>query len=169
MLALMAAPLHFTADLRISMLFKTIPGFYPVTSIGRLPFLLRFARAARKHGRGELAAPNSFPARANPLSMQDDMKNRGHPRLRPLKFLQSSQFIWCLLFCSFLLMCYLVMLVANSLPPARDAPRPAAAGGTAIGYAIDAVRERQQSDEDRTQAYTAWLRAAHARAAAQGR
>jgi len=68
-----------------------------------------------------------------------------------------------------LLIGYVALLGANSVQPDQDAAKPAAAGGPAIGYAMEAAAENGLTVEDLGQAYIDWLQAAHAHAALNGR
>jgi hypothetical protein len=63
------------------------------------------------------------------------------------------------------------LLGADALQFAQNVSNPAVPGGSIVGYvgyAADATPERQPADENPIQTYTAWLRAAHARAALDG-
>jgi hypothetical protein len=61
------------------------------------------------------------------------------------------------------------LLGADSLQFAPRAAEPAAAGGPASAYTMDAAAEKGLAVEDLGQPYIDWLHAAHARTALNGR
>jgi len=63
---------------------------------------------------------------------------------------------------------YVALLGTDILQSAQSAPKPEAASGPAIAYAMDAAREERPAGDQSIQTYTAWLQAAHAHAAVHG-
>jgi hypothetical protein len=80
----------------------------------------------------------------------------------------TANFIPGLLVGVLLLMGYVALLGADSVRPAQGAPKPAVAGGPAIGYAMDAAAETRLAEVDLIQPYINWLQAAHAHTAVAG-
>ena len=68
----------------------------------------------------------------------------------------------------FALTAYFALPFVDNLRPAQGASKPAVPGGPTAGYAADATPQRRPADVDPMQTYTAWLQAAHARAAVDG-
>jgi hypothetical protein len=119
-----------------------------------------------------MQSSGSLTAVCNFFSKEIDM-NKEHPTPSLLRLPSTGNFILSLVILGLLigvllLMGYAALPAAESQKPTQGAPKPAAAGGPAVGYVMDAARVRPPAEENLFQTYTAWLAAAHAHAALDG-